>query len=134
MQRLLTWQSPFEKLCVIFNWEDNPLRCNLCLYWPCPVSALAETCYLTRVFISLFLVLGHVHFLLLGKMGQATCLLFLKYPVGVSTVVVNNEVHTGRDWSEILGLGTNVINTYIRKYGEENTIEFIIINKHIILI
>ena len=92
MQRLVTWQSPFEKLCVIFNWEDNPLRCNLCLCWPCPVSALAETCCLTRVFISLFLVLGHVHFLLLGKMGQATCLLFLKYPVGVTTVVVNNEV------------------------------------------
>ena len=54
MQRLLTWQSPFEKLCVIFNWEDNPLRCNLCLYWPCPVSALAEMYYLTHVFISLF--------------------------------------------------------------------------------
>lgn len=92
MQRLLTSQSPFEKLCVVFNWEDNPLRCTLCLYWPCPVSALAEMCYLTHVFISLFLVLGHVHFLLLVKMGQALCLLFLKYPVGVSTVVVNNEV------------------------------------------
>ena len=49
-------------------------------------------CCLTHVFISIFLVLGHVHFLLLGKMGQAICLLFLKYPMGVTTVVVNNEV------------------------------------------
>lgn len=48
-----------------------------------------------------------------------------KYKSTTSLIKVNEEEHTGRDWSEILGIGTNVINTYIRNYGLENTIEFI---------
>lgn len=42
-----------------------------------------------------------------------------------SLIKVNEEVHSGRDWARILGVGPNLINTYIRKYGLENTIEFI---------
>ena len=42
-----------------------------------------------------------------------------------SYIYVNGEVHTGREWSELMGLGTNRINTYIRDYGLDNTIEFI---------
>lgn len=48
-----------------------------------------------------------------------------KYKSTTSLINVNGEEHTGRDWSGILGLGTNRINTYIRKYGLDNTIEFI---------
>lgn len=48
-----------------------------------------------------------------------------KYKSTTSLVEVNGEIHTGREWSEKLGFGVNVINTYIRKYGEENTKEFI---------
>ena len=48
-----------------------------------------------------------------------------KYKSTTSLVEVDGEIHTGREWSEKLGLGINVINTYIRKYGEKNTKEFI---------
>ena len=48
-----------------------------------------------------------------------------KYKSTTSLIEVNGETHTGRDWSVILGLGVNRINTYIRTYGLENTIEFI---------
>lgn len=48
-----------------------------------------------------------------------------KYKSTTSLIKVNEEEHTGRDWSKILGIGTNVVNTYIRNYGLENTIEFI---------
>lgn len=48
-----------------------------------------------------------------------------KYKSTTSLINVNGEEHTGRDWSGILGLGTNVINTYVRRYGLDNTIEFI---------
>lgn len=48
-----------------------------------------------------------------------------KYKSTTSLIEVNGEVHTGRDWADILGLGTNIINKYVRKYGLENTIEFI---------
>lgn len=48
-----------------------------------------------------------------------------KYKSTTSLIEVNGETHTGRDWSKILGLGTNRINTYIRDYGLDNTIEFI---------
>lgn len=48
-----------------------------------------------------------------------------KYKSTTSLIEVNEDKHTGRDWAEILGIGTNIINTYIRKYGLENTIEFI---------
>lgn len=48
-----------------------------------------------------------------------------KYKSTTSIIDVNGEVHTGKDWAKILGLGVNIINTYIRKYGLSNTIEFI---------
>lgn len=75
--------------------EIDPLR-YLCLCWPCPVFALGEMCYLPHVFISFFPVLGYMHcllhFLIVGNMGQAICFLVLKYPVGVITIMVNNEI------------------------------------------
>lgn len=48
-----------------------------------------------------------------------------KYKSTTSLINVNGEVHSGKDWARILGLGYNRINTYVRKYGLENTIEFI---------
>lgn len=48
-----------------------------------------------------------------------------KYKSTTSLIKVNEEVHSGRDWARILGVGPNLINIYIRKYGLENTIEFI---------
>lgn len=48
-----------------------------------------------------------------------------KYKSTTSLINVDEEIHSGRDWSKILGLGTNRINTYVRKYGLNNTIEFI---------
>ena len=38
---------------------------------------------------------------------------------------VDGEIHTGRDWAAELGLGTNTINKYVRRYGEDNTKQFI---------
>lgn len=48
-----------------------------------------------------------------------------KYKSTTLLIDVDGEVHTGREWSELLQLGTNRINTYIREYGLDNTIEFI---------
>lgn len=48
-----------------------------------------------------------------------------KYKSSTMIIKANGEVHTGRDWSKILGLGINIINKYIRKYGIDNTIDFI---------
>lgn len=48
-----------------------------------------------------------------------------KYKSTTSLINVNGEIHTGKEWSYILNLGTNTINKYIRKYGLVNTIEFI---------
>lgn len=48
-----------------------------------------------------------------------------KYKSSTSYINVDGEIHTGRDWAEILGLGTNRINTYMRTYGLDNTVEFI---------
>jgi hypothetical protein len=48
-----------------------------------------------------------------------------KYKTTTSYIEIDGEVHTGRDWSEKLGLGTNRINTYIREHGLENTKEFV---------
>ena len=49
----------------------------------------------------------------------------VKYKSTTSVINVDGEEHTGRDWSKVLGLSTNIINTYIREYGLDNTIEFI---------
>lgn len=48
-----------------------------------------------------------------------------KYKSTTSLIDVNGEKHTGRDWAQILGIGINTINKYIRKYGPDNTSEFI---------
>lgn len=48
-----------------------------------------------------------------------------KYKSTTSVINVDGEEHTGKDWSKMLGLGINRINTYIREYGLDNTIEFI---------
>lgn len=48
-----------------------------------------------------------------------------KYKSTTSLIKANEEIHTGRDWAKILGIGVNKINEYIRKYGLENTIKFI---------
>lgn len=48
-----------------------------------------------------------------------------KYKSTTFLIEVNGETHTGKDWARILGFGVNLINNYIRKYGLENTIEFI---------
>lgn len=48
-----------------------------------------------------------------------------KYKSTTSLITVKGETHTGKDWSKILGLGENRINIYVRKYGIDNTTEFI---------
>lgn len=48
-----------------------------------------------------------------------------KYKSTTSMIEIDGEMHSGRDWSILLGLGVNTINKYIRKYGLDNTIEFI---------
>lgn len=48
-----------------------------------------------------------------------------RYKSTTVVITVNDESHTGREWATRLGLGTNVINTYIREHGLENTMEFI---------
>lgn len=48
-----------------------------------------------------------------------------KYKSTTSLIEVDGETHIGKDWAKILGFGPNLINNYIRKYGLENTIEFI---------
>lgn len=48
-----------------------------------------------------------------------------KYKSTTSLIEVNGIIHTGKDWAKILGFGVNLINNYIRKYGLENTVEFI---------
>lgn len=48
-----------------------------------------------------------------------------KYKSTTSLIDVDGEIHTGKDWSRILGFGENTINKYIRKYGLDNTIIFI---------
>lgn len=48
-----------------------------------------------------------------------------KYKSTTRLINVDDEIYTGREWANILGLGPNIINTYVREYGMENTIEFI---------
>lgn len=48
-----------------------------------------------------------------------------KYKSTTVIIDVDGEKHTGREWSDVLKLGTNVINSYIRKYGINNTVKFI---------
>lgn len=48
-----------------------------------------------------------------------------RYKSTTSLIEVDNEVHTGKEWSSVLGFGANTINKYIREHGVENVIEFI---------
>lgn len=48
-----------------------------------------------------------------------------KYKSTTKVINVDGIEFTGREWAKYLKLGTNVINEYIRKYGLENTKEFI---------
>lgn len=48
-----------------------------------------------------------------------------KYKSTTRMLEVDGKIHTGRDWAAELGLGTNTINKYIRRYGEDNTKQFI---------
>lgn len=40
-------------------------------------------------------------------------------------LTVDEETLSGRQWAERLDIGINTINTYVRTYGKENTLEFI---------
>lgn len=48
-----------------------------------------------------------------------------KYKSTTTLLDVDGVIHTGRDWAEILSLGTNVINIYLRKYPMDTVKEFI---------
>lgn len=48
-----------------------------------------------------------------------------KYKSTTSMIEVDGEVHSGKDWSKKLGLGINTINQYVKRYGLEDTINFI---------
>lgn len=48
-----------------------------------------------------------------------------KYKSTTRLIEVDGETHTGREWADILDIGTNVINTMLRKFSEEQVKEFI---------
>ena len=48
-----------------------------------------------------------------------------RYKSTTSYINVDGDIHSGKEWSKILGLGINTINKYVRKYGLDNTIKFI---------
>lgn len=48
-----------------------------------------------------------------------------KYKSTTIMINVDGEEKTGRDWAKELRISTNIINQYRRKYGYENTVEFI---------
>lgn len=48
-----------------------------------------------------------------------------KYKSTTRLIEVNNQSHTGREWADVLCVGTNLINGYIRFYGLDDTKEFI---------
>lgn len=48
-----------------------------------------------------------------------------RYKSTTRVLTINGESHTGREWADMLGLGICVVNTYIRLYGIDDTIEFI---------
>lgn len=48
-----------------------------------------------------------------------------KYKSTTRMLNVDGVSHTGREWASILNISTNLINNYVRQYGEENTVEFI---------
>ena len=48
-----------------------------------------------------------------------------KYKSTTSLIDVDGEIHSGRDWTKILGVSDGLINRYVRTYGIDNTVEFI---------
>lgn len=48
-----------------------------------------------------------------------------RYKSTTNIYSVNGLSMTGREWSSFLGVGMNLINTYVRKYGEVETCNFI---------
>lgn len=48
-----------------------------------------------------------------------------KYKSTTRTITVGDVGKTGRELADFLGIGTNAINNYVRKYGLNNTINFI---------
>lgn len=48
-----------------------------------------------------------------------------RYKSTTKITYVDGVGHTGRDWADILNVGTNVINTMLRERGEDVTKEFI---------
>ena len=48
-----------------------------------------------------------------------------KYKSTTSYICINGVVHSGTDWSKILGFCSNLINKYVNKHGIDNTIVFI---------
>ena len=48
-----------------------------------------------------------------------------KYKSTTHLIDVDGETHTGREWSELLELGINTINKYLREYDEEIVKDFI---------
>ena len=48
-----------------------------------------------------------------------------KYKSTTALLVVDDMVYTGREWADVLLLGTNTINKMLRKYPKEKVIEFI---------
>lgn len=48
-----------------------------------------------------------------------------RFKSSTNRISVDGEVHSGHEWGHLLGIGTNTINVYMRKYGEEKTVEFI---------
>lgn len=52
-----------------------------------------------------------------------------KYKSTTHIIEVDGEKHTGREWADILNIGTNVINTMLRKFPENQVKEFIRMRK-----
>lgn len=48
-----------------------------------------------------------------------------KYKSTTHLIDVDGETHTGREWSELLELGINTINKYLREYDKEIVKDFI---------
>lgn len=48
-----------------------------------------------------------------------------KYKSSTKLHTIKDITMTGREWADYLGIGTNMINKYLRKYGEKETYGFI---------
>lgn len=48
-----------------------------------------------------------------------------KYKSTTALLAVDDMVYTGREWADVLSLGTNTINTMLCKYPKEKVVEFI---------